>query len=70
MCVFCYVPSVKMSRPQVEVTAFSDHLLVKWIRSVSSETCHCQVKYDKVCPTLATKDPKWQRNIYFKKVWF
>ncbi|XP_026196918.1 interleukin-31 receptor subunit alpha-like [Anabas testudineus] len=38
---------LKMSRPQVEVTAFSDHLLVKWIRSVSSETCHCQVKYDK-----------------------
>lgn len=52
VCHHKSVPSVKMSRPQLEVTAFSDHLLVKWNHAVKLKKCHCQVKYGKVRPSL------------------
>lgn len=36
---------LKMIRPQLSVTTFSDHLSVEWKRASRSKECHCQVKY-------------------------
>lgn len=41
-------PPVKMTRPKIDVTAFSNYLLVDWTRSHASIKCHCQVKCSKV----------------------
>uniref|UniRef100_A0A3P8SKH3 Interleukin 12 receptor, beta 2a n=1 Tax=Amphiprion percula TaxID=161767 RepID=A0A3P8SKH3_AMPPE len=41
---------LKIIRPKLAVTAFYDHLLVVWNRSLGSKKCHCQVKYNKDLP--------------------
>lgn len=48
------LPSVKITRPKLNVTAMSDHLLVQWhiLSYVSQNQYHCQVKYSKVCLSL------------------
>lgn len=68
---------LKMIRPKLAVTAFSDDLLVVWNRSLSSTKCHCQVKYNKDLPTdkgsqewvlNKTLNPKEQGKISIEKV--
>lgn len=60
--MFChhYIPSGKIARPKMNVTAFSDHLLVEW----TSLSKNCEVKYNKVCPPLIT----WRHQFAFAVV--
>ncbi|XP_022051305.1 interleukin-31 receptor subunit alpha-like [Acanthochromis polyacanthus] len=68
---------LKIIRPKLAVTAFSDHLLVEWNRSLDWEKCHCQVKYNKDLPTdegsqewvlNKTLNPKEKGKISIEKV--
>ncbi|XP_044024261.1 interleukin-31 receptor subunit alpha-like isoform X2 [Siniperca chuatsi] len=50
---------LKMSPPVLTVTTFSDHLWVQCNRFLSSENCHCQVKYSKA---VKESTPEWVLN--------
>lgn len=45
------IPSVKMIRPELSVTAVSDSLLVEWkiLSPISEHLYHCQLKHSMVC---------------------
>ncbi|XP_070705998.1 interleukin-31 receptor subunit alpha-like [Pempheris klunzingeri] len=66
---------LKIIRPVLNLTAFSDHRLVQWTRSPTSRKCHCQVKYSKAVNdrTLEwvlnkTLNPHEQGNVTIEKV--
>ncbi|XP_034756466.1 interleukin-31 receptor subunit alpha-like [Etheostoma cragini] len=55
---------LKLIPPRLNVTTFSDGLLVKWIRPSFFKRCHCQVKYSKVVNEITSE---WVLNKTLKE---